>query len=60
MAKVIQFKRKPSTNKDYFKYATHTGLCPKCGSKLEIIYTCNCCKTTTVMCSCGLHIERRL
>ena len=62
MATIIEFKRKsnPTTDKEYFEYATHTGLCPKCGSELRIIYTCRGCGTVAIVCDCGFQMERRL
>jgi predicted amidophosphoribosyltransferase len=62
MADILKFERKskPSTDKEYFAYAEHTGLCPKCGKKLKVIYTCQRCAMTTIICYCGLHIERSI
>ena len=62
MAKIYKFKQKKKRHPiEEFQYATHTELCPKCGSKLKTIHECCKCGTIELLCSsCNWGMRREL
>lgn len=64
MATVLEFKptkkrMKMETLEAQWKYAAHTGYCPKCGKNISHITRCRRCGRREIICeSCGLAIAR--
>lgn len=63
MAIVLEFKptekrEELATTEAQWKYALHTGMCPKCGKELRVLHQCRRCLSFEASCTCGWGVLR--